>query len=753
VPQGEQTKDHAAEENSGWTQAIPWIITGIAAIFGPIAGFVWAVYLHRRLGRDTKQVETAKKSASAEFDRTNRQKESLTLEARYRRMLAEKLGWVQMLGSPDIPNLPVHLLDTFVSLRISETWRSESRFDPEAQARQQERDQDFTPEQIMQRAFSDRRMLVIIGDPGSGKTTLLKYYAMCCLSPEGWGKLGFPEAPLPLYYPLGRIRSLGQLPKSLAGCLASWACDHETPIPSETFDEWLRTQPTLVLLDALDEIRDRDLRRAVCQWIENTATGLDKAKFVVTARWTGYRKVEGIEIGFPHVRADVKEFLPEQQAAFLCKWFCAAFLEQRRPDNVARQEWEERQKERGLKSAQKIIDFLGEPKNKAVCELARVPMLLQIIATIWKERELLPRDRADLYEVALKYLLQYRDEHKELAPKLPARMALRVLLPVSLWMQEQLQADEADKQQFHEQAHAVIKTMDQTLTGEDFCADLRDRAGLIADYGEETYVFRHKSFREYLAGRQLAGACRDVKRLQEIAGHLGDDWWEEPLRFFMGEVNRELFDQFMNVFFHSDASKELDQKSLNLLLVLVEEAAERNEASLVKCLRDKRLSDDKKRYIVDCLKTIGSAEALAALERYAQTAGAGAAAAAARDITAQQRAVVEPTGRFPKIGDVFTERSASFRNPYELNAEYLRIPGGEFEHPVTNKTEPVRDLYFAKYPVTNQRYRLFINYLGGREARLGEMLPLGSFSKAALALAAQEKGFQEYLGGETEVRV
>jgi flagellar biosynthesis GTPase FlhF len=209
MPQQAQKEHPAQKEAFDWTQAIPWVVAAIAAIFGPVAGFFWAVYVRRRQERDTRQIETAKKSAGAEFDRVNKQQESLTLEERYRKMLVEKLGWVQMLGSPDIPNLPVHLLDTFVSRRISETWRSESRFDPEAQARQHESGLDFTPEQITQRVFSDRRMLVIIGDPGSGKTTLLKYYAMCCLSPEGWRKLGFCRSAAPA------ILSAGSNPLSL----------------------------------------------------------------------------------------------------------------------------------------------------------------------------------------------------------------------------------------------------------------------------------------------------------------------------------------------------------------------------------------------------------------------------------------------------------------------------------------------------------------------------------------------------------
>ena len=111
---------------------------------------------------------------------------------------------------------------------------------------------------------------------------------------------------------------------------------------------------------------------------------------------------------------------------------------------AGRAEWEQRQRQRGLASAKAVIDFLGEEKNKGVRELAAVPMLLQIIAVIWKEREILPQGRADLYEAALKYLLDYRDRRRNLVPLLAGKKALRVVAALSLWMQAELKTDLAD---------------------------------------------------------------------------------------------------------------------------------------------------------------------------------------------------------------------------------------------------------------------------------------------------------------------
>ena len=73
-----------------------------------------------------------------------------------------------------------------------------------------------------------------------------------------------------------------------------------------------------------------------------------------------------------------------------------------------------------------IIEFLKKEDNKALQELAAVPMLLQIMAIIWKDRKHLPKSRPALFDAALNYLLAYRDEEKEIEPLLPAEESRRV---------------------------------------------------------------------------------------------------------------------------------------------------------------------------------------------------------------------------------------------------------------------------------------------------------------------------------------
>jgi hypothetical protein len=50
-------------------------------------------------------------------------------------------------------------------------------------------------------------------------------------------------------------------------------------------------------------------------------------------------------------------------------------------------------------------------------------------------------------------------------------------------------------------------------------------------------------------------------------------------------------------------------------------------------------------------------------------------------------------------------------NPIEENAEYILIRGGIYKFSVTGETVQAPDLYFAKFPVTNKLYKIFLDSL------------------------------------------
>jgi formylglycine-generating enzyme required for sulfatase activity/energy-coupling factor transporter ATP-binding protein EcfA2 len=695
---------------------ITWLTIGglVIALVG--------VYIHWKSEAIKRKEKKAKREAKK------------VLEKQYQEVLRRQLSRIGVVG-PGFETISTRISETFTSLRISEARSAEEGY--------------FSPEEVMERAFQKYRLLLIIGDPGSGKTTLLKYYAVTCLDKKQ-KILGFKEKEiLPIFFPLRELKFKDNHPIPLQDNLAAWSEKCHLKIASDEFHFWLQDRETLVLLDGLDEISDTEKRQQVCQWVENAWSGLGKARFVLTSRPTGYRKIEGLELECEHMRGDIMDFNPEQQELFLNRWFRAFFLDElpegADPNEIERMDLEAKDRARA------IIDFLNREDNKGVRELARVPMLLQIMAIIWKNREYLPGSRSELYEISLNYLLDYRDRRRNLTPLLPAGKARLVLAPTALWMQEKLRQDNAPQQDIHDFMEPILKTLDQPPEVQIFCKNLRDRAGLIADYGEGHYIFRHKSFMEFLAGLQLVKeSLAKARRAEILVRYFGDPWWEESLRFFISKSDDTIFDRFIHRFFQSDKSRHLDANQQNLLQNLVKDAPQKKIEGLVKCLSGKDVNDYQKRYILDCLKTIRSPEAIHAVEDFIKNSKDDEANLGhARDIVSELSVEVD-VEYVPKMEKVVEETFAltlpdSFRNLFEDNVEYIKIPGGTYTFSVSQTMETVPDLYFCKYPVTNKRYRRFISYLEGNQTQLEHTLPLEMFTERLLEFAKTIKGYQDYL--------
>ena len=679
-------------------------------------------------------------------------------DRRYRATLTEELGKIRLLGSPDIDSVQVRLDDTFVPLRISHSWKTDERFKKKKQeVVTQEEMRPHSPDELMRQVFPSYRMLLVIGDPGAGKTTLLKYYALCCLKEKQDRLFGDAAPPVRVFYlPLRELKvdERGDY-RPLPEQFSLWSAARSNAIGVEVFDGWLRNSDnmkSLVLLDGLDEISDLELRKAACNWIDRQHNGFPETFFVVTSRMTGYRKTEGVELSADHIRADVMDFTLEQQAEFLSKWFRAAYLRELCPAGMKPEEWTEKQITAAEERTRTIAEYLAKQENKGLRELAAVPMMLQIMAILWKEREFLPGNRVKLYSAALDYLLEYRDGPRKLKPLLLADKARLVLAPVALWMQEEIEADEAERSAMHVEMQKVLSNFDHPSTPEAFCKNLIDRAGLLVEYGEKRgeYLFRHKTFREYLAGGQLTEKIkRNPELVASLVQHFGEDWWNEPLTFFMAQSDAGMFDRFMEELFDSEFSAELSPKQQTLLQTVIAEAPQKTTDALCRKLLKSETSTNRQRYILDCLRVLDKEASVAALQGFLE-----------RDLACDR----EIEGKAVEVLSAINPAAAvrvqmvSGDELDALGAQYIRIPGGKYiysQQEQDGAVVSVQDLYVAKYPVTNRHYRSFIGFLDGKPTVSGKSLSVKEYAQALQELARSGgeavKGFDKYLKDEPDL--
>ena len=194
-PGKKETNDPAKGSGSNY-----WIALLIGLLGG---GGIIAIIQYVKRIKDAERKRIAEKKGEEKFEEEKKNRQVLSEKDKYRTSIKKELGYIDLLGSPDIENRPVKLEDAFVSLCISEYWRSEHRFDP-GEDMKEESHRHLPPEIVMKRAFQKFRLLLVIGDPGSGKTTLVKYYAVNCLdtAKRGYTRFGFSHDVLPLYFPL-----------------------------------------------------------------------------------------------------------------------------------------------------------------------------------------------------------------------------------------------------------------------------------------------------------------------------------------------------------------------------------------------------------------------------------------------------------------------------------------------------------------------------------------------------------------------
>ncbi len=735
--------------------------TARLTFFGVLLGVLTTlgIFAFQRRKRISDVTSSTTEALTAQNEHAKRQKEE---EARkkeewYRLALITDRDKCGIPSSSAFTSFMVKLSETFVSLSLSFSSQGQK-----SEISQGVAGRHFKPEEVIKQAFEhDRRLLLVLGDPGSGKTTLLSHYVLKLLQDACYGDFGFMEPLKVFFFSLRDLKKEGDNYPTLAMNLSAWT---QGKLSVELFSQWLEDEQSLVLLDGLDEISDVQDRIEACKWIDRIVTHT-KAFVVVSSRTTGYRKGDGIELLSLHSNAEIENFTPEMQDEFIGRWFSASYSGEVRPPSKKEEEWNRAQQEAAKAKEHALIAFLTEKKHEQLRELAGIPLLLQIMATLWKERDSLPRSRAELYDVALSYLLDYRDRRRGLMPLLTATEAKKVLSPVALWMQEELKKDEADRAEMQKRMHGVLKGLDNPPPVDAFFNNIVDRAGLLVAYVGNEYRFSHKTFREYLSAFQLR-EDRPYRQLNNLIVCLGSDrfdWWQETLRFFIWQVDAMVFNAFMQQLFDSPVSETLSPKQQDLLSLLVEEAPwkkidalkakllEPNNADGQKSKEALKVADNRKRYVLRCLEIIGTQEAVDAVREFVQ---AEPKLTDDRDILrlAYEIPGVKITSNI--VADISCKINVSAKaisvryNHYELDAQYILIEGGTFTFFMTGNREVMPDLYVGKYTVTNKLYRQFINYLTAKEAPSTKVLPVELYEEVLRSEADPVEGFSDYLKSE-----
>ncbi|MGW5746448.1 NACHT domain-containing protein [Amycolatopsis sp. NPDC003861] len=342
--------------------------------------------------------------------------------------------------------------------------------------------------------------ILLRGEAGSGKTTLLQWLAVQCASRQlqnvdGWNDLEpflvrlrrFSHSPLPT-----PERFLDEVGRHIAD-----------EMPSGWVQRHLRQGRAVVLVDGLDEVPDVR-RREVREWLRELVGAFPRARFVVTTRPTAVTAGWLRDEGFTEVR--LQPMTPRDVRTFVTRWHHAL------PDGPLDQERDA------------LIAAIGA--RSALRRLAENPLLCALLCALHHQGNgRLPENRMELYEVALRMLLDSRDIERGI--EAPVRLSLTeklvLLRSLAYWLVRNGHTDvpAADAEA---RITAKLRSMGQIdVTPRTVFRHLLDRGGVLREPVPGRIDFVHRTFQEYLAAEEAIEED-DIGILTANAHR--DDWRE-----------------------------------------------------------------------------------------------------------------------------------------------------------------------------------------------------------------------------------
>lgn len=365
---------------------------------------------------------------------------------------------------------------------------------------------------------------VLLGGPGSGKSTLFHAYMLdACASSDT----------VPLLIEL-RQYALGDSDDFIAHWEKQVLATLGVRVSREAIAEVLEAGRAVVLFDGLDEIFDEAERARVTDQFHAFTRRFPRARIVVSSRIVGYDDIELDARGFDH--HTLLGFGLRQVGDFLSRWYEHYTLEGEGRD------------------ASSLLRRITD--NPRLLELARNPLLLTMMAIIYKHQDL-PEKRWQLYARCTDVLLEHWDVKRK---KIGAREALKLDFHVGvdekaeilqrvahrMLIEDNSELNAISYHSLRDEVAAYLGSQYRRSPGEaralavEILNHLRERTYVLAEVGDGVFGFVHRTFMEYFAARHVLdefnGRRADYEWLRD--GIYGACWnrdtWREPLLLLSG---------------------------------------------------------------------------------------------------------------------------------------------------------------------------------------------------------------------------
>jgi formylglycine-generating enzyme required for sulfatase activity len=375
----------------------------------------------------------------------------------------------------------------------------------------------------------------LIGDPGSGKTTFLRYVAQFLarahLGDDGaLQELGFTGEPaFPIFVRLADLAAfLSANPRSelsedaeehLCRFLDHMLAGNPNGLPLRYLRDRVHAGGCMLLLDGLDEVPGEAMRERMVRLLENVVMyGAQVGnRHLVTCRtraWEGRVQLTG-DIADLRLLA----FGPDEVREFTYAWARALF------EVPAEAKDDEPRLREALDYHEQLRQAIAD--NPSGQTFAESPLMLTVLAVVhWSDKQL-PEERAEIYERAVKYLIDTRKGQSSFQ----ARLRQECLQAIAVAMFEHPKGVQRAISRSKAAAAVAALTGCSAEDAARFVEEEELHSGLLVAR-TEGLEFWHLTFQEYLCA--LAFSPLNDKRWERLRPHLDDDRWNEVLLLLAG---------------------------------------------------------------------------------------------------------------------------------------------------------------------------------------------------------------------------
>ncbi len=403
--------------------------------------------------------------------------------ARYRAAAAAVHGSMRFVGFPDHrPRPNVSVPELFVQLRLRPR---RGRMDGT---------DNWTLRDLLRhlRDAEDVARVVVLGSAGSGKTTLCRFLVTVLAGEAVRDEWDIDDDILPVFLPVRdymRYRR-GTDDRSFIGFLAEQAKSQlQDSVNAELLERMLERGRCVFLFDGLDEAGSPAEREEICDLLEAFCRAYPRVSVLATSRF--FDDSEGGVSAFTHLV--LNPFDDEDLQTFIHRWYSI----QEPDDPVSR--------DRGAAN-------LGAALAAApsVRELARLPLLATLVALAHRYEAHLPGERARLYDLCVKTLLEtwplargvvFKELDAGVQRLLLEQLAYHMLSKLQYGASETIVEKTALVDVFLEMAHDRVADAEPQLF-ERWILFL-ENAGIFQERSLDAFSFADRSILEYLAARRL----------------------------------------------------------------------------------------------------------------------------------------------------------------------------------------------------------------------------------------------------------